>query len=308
MRFTRPRSAFTLIELLVVIAIIAVLIGLLLPAVQKVRSAAARSQCQNHLKQIGIAWHNYQDAQGQLPTGGKNICDAPIDPSVAATCASPPASDPTYGCCGPLNRSEWSWPYQILPYIEQGTIHSHPTNGTVFTSVVKIYYCPARRSATLYGNQAKIDYAGNGGTNGNNGVLLRTGIGVLRLELIQDGTSNTLMVGEKRMRRDKFGLSYDDNEPYAAPGWDSEIFRTAAAEVYSESPCCGPNRDILVTNNPPFTDLSQGMQQFGSSHETGINAVMADGSVRIIRFNPTPSVFQFACRREDGVPYNANDL
>lgn len=305
MRPIKLRPAFTLIELLVVIAIIAILIGLLLPAVQKVRAAAARTQCQNHLKQIGLAWHNYQDAQGVLPTGGKNYCETPyINATVATQCTA----DPTPGCCSPYDRTEWSWTYQILPYIEQATIFNNSSNGQVYTSIVKIYYCPSKRKAQLYGGQAKVDYAANGGTNGANGVVLRTGTGTLRLELIPDGTSNTLMVGEKRLRFDKFGVSYDDNEPYVAPGWDSEIFRTAAAEVYSESPCCGPNRDIRVTLNPPFTDPDNGMQQFGSSHETGINAVMADGSVRIIRFNPTASVFQSACRRDDGVPFNPNDL
>lgn len=299
------KSGFTLIELLVVIAIIAILIGLLLPAVQKVRAAAARTQCQNHLKQIGLGWHNYQDAQGWLPTGGKNGRETP---HANATVTANAAADPNYLCCAPYDRTEWSWPYQILPYIEQGPVFSATANGTVYTAVIKIYHCPARRQATLYRNQAKIDYAGNAGTNSSNGVLLRTGTGLLRLELIQDGTSNTLMVGEKRLRWDKFGTSYDDNEPYAAPGWDSEIFRRAVAEVYSESPCCGPNRDIRVTQTPPFTDPDNGMQQFGSSHDTGMNAVMADGSVRVIKFNPNATSFQYACRREDGLTYNPNDL
>src|SRR5947209_6814934 len=116
----RPRRnhppGFTLIELLVVIAIIAVLIGLLLPAVQKVRAAAARAQCQNNLHQIGVALHNYHSDHGCLPP----------------SCWKKAIQDPTTGAAGsltfqqnnPYNPAAFHWSYIILPYIEQSALYN----------------------------------------------------------------------------------------------------------------------------------------------------------------------------------------
>jgi prepilin-type N-terminal cleavage/methylation domain-containing protein len=293
------RAAFTLIELLVVIAIIAVLIGLLLPAVQRVREAAARAQCQNHLKQLGLAWHNFNDVYGWLPTGGKNICDPPVDPSVIAKCQNPPTPD--WGCCSPLNRTEWSWTYQILPFIEQEAIYRDPHNSEVFRTAVKIMYCPARRAATVYNGEAKTDYAGCAGSNGRNGMLVRTGLEKLHFpSAIPDGTSNTIMLGEKQLNVTKFGKTYDDNEAYVAPGWDSEIFRLGSARYPPQHDRYHPS----YTNHDPFV----GSDQFGSSHPTGFNACLGDGSVRHIRYSVNVEVFRRACVRDDGLVFNLDDL
>jgi prepilin-type N-terminal cleavage/methylation domain-containing protein len=303
---SRSRAAFTLIELLVVIAIIAVLIGLLLPAVQKVREAAYRMQCSNNLKQLGLALHNHHDTWGHFPQGG----------------GDPGTENPA------VRRFYFSWTFHIYPYLEQGNLYkllSPYDDFTDITSVpggpallktldttpIKNFYCPTRRKVGLYHGDAVTDYAGNMGSNGSNGVIVlnnKVAYGKVLMKNITDGTSNTLMVGERRVNlTDMFsGSDCYDNEPAVRPANDCDVLRKAQP---SGTTWLGPALDVRIdtTANCGYFG-GGGLCQFGSSHIAGIQGVMADGSVRFISYNVDALTFKNLCVRDDGQVIDLNSL
>jgi prepilin-type N-terminal cleavage/methylation domain-containing protein len=289
---TRSRG-FTLIELLVVIAIIAILVGMLLPAIQKVRESASKTQCINNLHQIGVALHAYHDAYGFLPPSGSHL-NASDNSSIPQLQAAP-AADGTVtpaGSAAPTDRRDlWSWAYQILPQMDHDPLYKAAVS-VVDQTPVKSYYCPSRRAPLPYGgNDAKIDYAGNAGTSstGANGVFVRNyAVTLVRMPAgIPDGLAQTVMVAEKQLNVAKFGVETGDNEPYNRSGMNGDY------EVYR------------LGSNPPARDTrdssTTASQNFGSSHSSGINVLFCEGSVRNIRYSVSQAAWQAACVSSDNL-------
>jgi len=307
------RSAFTLIELLVVIAIIAILIGLLLPAVQKVREAAARMSCSNNLKQQGLALHNYHDLNGAFPPGG--ITNGP--------------------CCGTEGGPNWA--ILILPHIEQDNLFKlydqtktveHANNNALRTSFVKTYNCPSdpntnKTMLPASGPGAGVNYAtgsyrGIAGTtdgtqwwddSGGNPQTTGTGItlghrGVLhacvdlkrpsngptgftspygnpeKIASITDGTSNTLMVGEYSTRTSITRTTFWAYEYTSFAMSDVCILPPQSRQMLNDFDAC--------TNALPagFTNGNNPCKRGIASFHTGVVMfALADGSVRGISTN-----------------------
>jgi prepilin-type N-terminal cleavage/methylation domain-containing protein len=258
---TPRRRGFTLIELLVVIAIIAVLIGMLMAAVQRVRVAAARASSLNNLHQIVLAAHLFHDSMGKLPYNG---------------------AQGDYG--KPTDQESGSWCYQLLPYIEQiPRFEVDYTTGNADTSfAVKTYLCPGRSrrgyatSGSIPGPQT--DYAINCFLNDSGGSTSTNDIN-LSLSVITNGngTSNTIFVGGNCLKDDEPTFQGTDVEPGC---WDESWLSGG----YGGS---GRNSNVVAPDGPTANVSGT----WGGPFEGGALFVMCDGSARQIAFGTNISSF-----------------
>jgi prepilin-type N-terminal cleavage/methylation domain-containing protein len=305
------RPAFTLIELLVVIAIIAVLIGLLLPAVQKVREAAARIKCQNNLKQIGLAMHSFHDANNRFPAGLMvpiygGIKDPPpvnggIDRHTCPVCPQPV-----------VRGGFGSWLMYILPHVEQNNLYvlcSKTAREETYAAgpnspaaqVVPTYICPSDyvpKTTIQYLNYyfGVNSYFGNGGTTAwpvgasfFDGVLNYNV--ALRIDQISDGTTNVFMAGE-RYSKDPFET--DDSQLSDWRGWAWTDWNSGGDVLCDTT--FPINSTVRVT-----LDVNTRKTNFGSGHFGGANFVMCDGSVHFVQNSIDYNTFGLLAIYNDGL-------
>jgi prepilin-type N-terminal cleavage/methylation domain-containing protein/prepilin-type processing-associated H-X9-DG protein len=297
--------AFTLIELLVVIAIIAILIGLLVPAVQKVREAAARLQCKNNLKQIGLALHNYHGTYKRFPPG--------YQAQVAAD-----NSD-----LGP----GWGWGAFLLDELEQGNLKrrirfdlqiSDPANAQVRVTTIPIYVCPSEAETGTFTvvdangspicDVARGSYVAMNGVLGvssdafdNNGVFLRNR--TMRVADIRDGLSNTLFIGERcTSMSSTTWTGAVTNGVVPAVRYPDPADQLANAEAASALVLSHGSRDHLP-NNPLVFDADA----TASFHVSGVNFLFGDGSVHVISNSISGTLYEALLTRAGSEPVSGDD-
>ncbi len=303
MNRSRCRAGFTLIELLVVIAIIAVLIALLLPAVQSAREAARRAGCQDNLKQIGLAMHNYHSTHDVFPIGYV----AQVSTNLNAT---------TPG---------WGWASAILPQLEQAPLYNAANlnlpiealdNSTVRTTALGIYTCPTDRFAGRFtvtdingnavANAWSNSYAANFGRDvniaknpeGGNGLFMRNRAYGVRD--ITDGTGQTILVGERAtiLTKTPWAGAINGGTCRITPGSPSRStsVKTAPVEPLARADTGGGLSDNL------FYDPDD----FYGAHPAGLYFLMADGSGRFIKAGITPTIYGDLASRNWGEVISAD--
>ncbi|OAI40412.1 hypothetical protein AYO40_04795 [Planctomycetaceae bacterium SCGC AG-212-D15] len=309
---TSPRRGFTLIELLVVIAIIGVLIGLLLPAVQKVREAANRVKCQNNLHQLALAFMNYESTFGCLPPGSKG-------PMLGNNSFPAGWSDPVYGSGLPYGH--FSWAAVILPFVEANDLYQtinfnvpayatsiyedmsgggSPTergpagnaaNSTAANNMPKVFLCPTSQRGLSDSASPQKDYGVNGGTSAC--CPERTAAGMdglfwvnssVQLRDIIDGTSNTFLLLEE-------ANWYNHSWLPDTYGSNHFIFVHHPSQGYVQADDSG----VAAPNTDTWNNRSA-----MSFHPGGVQTAFVDGSVRFIANGISASTYTALFTRAGG--------
>jgi len=299
------RNAFTLIELLVVMAIIGVMIGLILPAVQKVREAANRARCQNNLKQMGVALHHHHDVRGCFPAGYYCQLDRTLD-----------VADTTPG---------WGWAALLLPFIEQENLGRQinfnvavedPASAPVRMTVLPLLVCPSDRETGLFtvldgfgapvADAASNSYAGCYGAGGEiadepdlgNGIFFRNSR--VRIADITDGTSNTLAIGERAalFTRTAWAGALNEGTTHVTPGAPTDS--TAVEDT--------PTQTLAHTGSHTLNDHSSDPDDFFTPHIHAGQFLFADGSVRPVGTAIDLKIFQALSTRAGGEAVSEDDI
>jgi prepilin-type N-terminal cleavage/methylation domain-containing protein/prepilin-type processing-associated H-X9-DG protein len=333
------RKGFTLIELLVVIAIIAVLIGLLLPAVQKVREAAYRMSCQNNLKQLGVGAHNYHDTYKRFPPG-TNLPAAVLLPN-----ASPKFPTRTPNPIVP--GQSFSFYTALLPFVEQGSLagvlknvgtgslsasitvsgKAEPGNDSQYNNaagpnspaatIIKTFLCPSDNAIkqTTWQSGQTLYYFGANTYGGNAGqvsfyfdAMTQDGIffinSSVRIQDISDGTSNTFLFGE-RNRIDPTYLPLAQTSSFEGRsgwGWANQLggFDYLFASTLTVAYPINWLIPPSTTTDPGFILQDNRCMVYGSQHSGGANFCFADGSVRFVADRAPLLVVQALSTRAGG--------
>jgi prepilin-type N-terminal cleavage/methylation domain-containing protein/prepilin-type processing-associated H-X9-DG protein len=329
-RGSQGRAGFTLVELLVVISIIVILMGLILPAVQKVREAASSLMCSNNLKQIGIAIHNYARDK-TLPTGG-----GPPDSRRTFSIATG-ATFATGFVIRTHEHQDWGWAYQILPQLEEDNYYRYqgPSQaqqdgkfrGTVANDPAiapKFYFCPSRRNPQVLGGRPMNDYAGNGGpisianaaSTGPNttapanfywGTGYHFGVFMLNRTTAPPGgnettawvTANPNVNVDSPIRLTQISDGLSNTIMVAEKRLDSTLIGSVQPGDQNGFFDGFWINTIRTGQFQPASDRDQAVNntntnkvdRFGSAHTSGFNALFSDGSVRQIRYDLDPGTY-----------------